>query len=199
MFSALGAFSGTAYGLAKQKSPLAYGSMSGFNTAIASFAFFGSREFAITPLISSARGTPFDGHILATRTDKLVDSGCAGAFTGSILNGMLYGRGRMLSGAAVWALTSALLQLAYNEASLARTNFASEFHRTRTIHEGAPSVPTDAAGFSYSLMSLMTWIAPVKKLSDEEYVELMKKKKDAIDRRVEELSRKGDDSETRGS
>lgn len=48
-----------------------------------------------------------------------------------------------------------------------------------------PSIPEGPApSFSEKVMNAMSWVAPIKKLSDEEYLEVMQRQKDALEKRL---------------
>ncbi|KAG9047573.1 hypothetical protein FS837_001978 [Tulasnella sp. UAMH 9824] len=207
--SLVGGLSGAGYATLKGKSPLAYGFMTSLNTGLASFTFFGSREFLFSPLIRENLS-----HVEAIQpkgsvTDKVADSAAAGAFTGAILNGVRYGRGRVAAGALAWAFTSSLLQMGYNKVIIAQRE-SEHVRQVNPGHVDAPSQlhsqvqelaythapqpplpPAEPKGASDRIMDVMTWVAPVKKLSDDEYVEVMRKQQAAIDKRLAELNARG--------
>ncbi|KIO30795.1 hypothetical protein M407DRAFT_20120 [Tulasnella calospora MUT 4182] len=208
--SLVGGLSGAGYATLKGKSPLAYGFMTSLNTGLASFTFFGSREFLFSPLIrenlSHVEAIQPNGSV----TDKVADTAAAGAFTGAILNGVRYGRGRVAAGAVAWAFTTSLLQMGYNKVLIQAQRDAEQSHQTNPGHADAPSqlhsqvqelanphapqppLPTaEPQGASYRIMDVMTWVAPVKKMSDDEYVTVMRKQQAAIDKRLAELQARG--------
>ncbi|KAG8920240.1 hypothetical protein FRC01_000862 [Tulasnella sp. 417] len=204
--SLVGGLSGAGYATLKGNSPLTYGFMTSLNTGLASFTFFGSREFLFSPLIqenlSHVEAIQPNGSVM----DKVADSAAAGAFTGAILNGVRYGKGRVAAGAVAWAVTTSLLQMGYNKFAIAQRE-SQPIQQTIPGHSDAPSQlhsqvqalansptpqpPVEPRGASDRIMDVMTWVAPVKKLSDDEYVTAMRKQQAAIDKRLAELQARG--------
>jgi len=187
--SSLGTVSGALYGLTKGANPLTTGVSTGFNSGIAAFTFFGVRDYLITPMINSTSGSP--QVVVPSRApggvgENVLDSTCAGAVTGALLNGIRFGRGRVATGAGAWALTGAVLQLAYNEASRVRISYARN-HQDAQEEEKSSStgdVERSQMNASDAIMGIITWIAPVKKITDEEYLEAMKKQQAAVEKRL---------------
>ncbi|KAG8969292.1 hypothetical protein FRC05_001152 [Tulasnella sp. 425] len=198
--------SGAGYATLKGKSPLTYGFVTSLNTGLASFTFFGSREFLFSPLIRESFS-----HVEAIQpngsvTDKVADSAAAGAFTGAILNGIRYGGSRAPSGALAWAFTTSLLQMGYNKVIISQRE-SQPIHQSNPGRSDTPSqlhsqvqeisnppqfqLPPEPKGTSDRIMDVMTWVAPVKKLSDDEYVTVMRKQQAAIDKRLAELQARG--------
>ncbi|KAG8908076.1 hypothetical protein FRB99_000520 [Tulasnella sp. 403] len=184
----VGAGFGALYGLAKRLPPLPYASASGLNSGIAAFTFFGLREYAVAPALRAAQFEP----PYSTGNRHIIDSASAGALTGAILNGARYGRSRLMSGAVAWALTATTLQFAYNEASKVIYEQPKQITTSLPAHNAAePAGSNQENGFSDKVMKVMTWVAPVRKLSDEEYLEAMKKKQAAIEKKLVQLEQEG--------
>ncbi|KAG9013657.1 hypothetical protein FRB90_005800 [Tulasnella sp. 427] len=199
--SLVGGLSGAGYATLKGKSPLTYGFMTSLNTGLASLTFFGSREFLFSPLIRDSLSHVELVQPTGNVTDKVADTAAAGAFTGAILNGVRYGGSRVAAGAVAWACTTSLLQMGCNRFIIAQRDSLpvqqSELNEPSHLHSqvkelSEPSIRLpEPKGSSDRIMDVMTWVAPVKKLSDDEYVTVMRKQQAAIDKRLAELQAKG--------
>ncbi|KAG8947446.1 hypothetical protein FRC04_010767 [Tulasnella sp. 424] len=177
---------------------LTYGFPTGLNSGLASFTFFGSREFLFSPLFrkgfSHVEALQPNGSV----TDKVADSAAAGAFTGAIVNGIRYRGGRVPSGALAWACTASLLQMGFNKfmPAIRQSNpgrSASQPHSQAQGISDPPQFqpPPEPKGASDRIMDVTTWVAPVKKLSADEYVTVMRKQQASIDKRLDESQARG--------
>lgn len=91
-----------------------------------------------------------------------------------------------------------MLQFAYNEASLRFRPPPLPFTTTLDLENGDALEKPFASGSNSDLpkketsekvMDVMTWVAPVKKLTDQEYAEIMRKQQEAVEKRLREMEK----------
>ncbi|RPD66419.1 hypothetical protein L226DRAFT_566853 [Lentinus tigrinus ALCF2SS1-7] len=160
------------------------------NGGVAGTLFFGLREVLVSPLLQSfnhstpnqgTSSTPSPQSWSQMRTHKLPDSALSGAFTGGILNAWQYGRARIWAGARTAAIICTVLQLGYNELGVTRVKFVSRKIKESQSQPDAVSVPDaipvpDAPRLS--IFDRLMGIVGFRKLTDEEYLEALKKQRD---------------------
>ncbi|KAI8989683.1 hypothetical protein BD414DRAFT_313659 [Trametes punicea] len=169
------------------------------NGGIAGAIFFGTREVVVSPLLRAtwyhnaydqvasaskdAVGQPSWSQL---RMHRMLDSTVSGALTGVIIN--KWRNGRIWAGARTAGLICALLQLGYNELGVMRIKYVSrKVQETRSQPEAvtAPS-PTrleDNAKPKVSFFDRAMNIIGFRKLSDEEYLRVLKKQRnEALER-----------------
>ncbi|KAI0636719.1 hypothetical protein C8Q77DRAFT_520284 [Trametes polyzona] len=172
----------------------------GANGGIAGAIFFGIREVIVSPLLQTTlrRGGPAQepsGSETSTsrptwtqlRTHHLLDSATSGALTGAIIN--KWRNGRVLAGARTAALLCTLVQLGFNELGVWRIKYV-----TRKIQEKpAPApLPAPAENTSEPKMSFFDRAMSLigfRKLSEEEYLKVLKKQRDEALERIAVLER----------
>ncbi|KAF8077661.1 hypothetical protein FPV67DRAFT_1684285 [Lyophyllum atratum] len=168
------------------------------NSGVTAVTFFSLREFVISPLLvhtlswpqytrrradlgiskpSDARLEPPTWSDL--RTHKTLETGISGALTGGILRGWKSGPRAILPGALTIGALCTLLQLAYNEASITRLRYVSG------LNVSTPATP--AAPPSKPLFERFLTLFGVQPVTDEQYVEKMKKTRDGHLKRIAEL------------
>ncbi|KAF8635498.1 hypothetical protein AX17_003888 [Amanita inopinata Kibby_2008] len=193
-----------------------YGLLAGtaaVNGGITAATFFGIREYAVSPLLVSTLpwtqytrrrrelglaehgGHPADEPLTFSekRRHKLLDSGVSGAIAGAILRGQKAGRRAIIPGAMTVGAICIVLQYAFNEADIARLKYLSR--RQSTDQElqinATPSpeqelfTPEPSPPFMQRMMSTIG----IQKISDDEYLERMKKMREIHLRRIAELEK----------
>ncbi|KAG9000891.1 hypothetical protein FRB94_001531 [Tulasnella sp. JGI-2019a] len=187
-FSSIGVIGGAGYALGTRKSPWLYGAATGVGHAIGAVTFFGFREYLVAPLIGSS-GLPFSTFGQTNdRSRNILESAIAGTLTGGTLSLIMSRSPRLvLTGAGAWGVIAPVLQFAYNEASIRR----DISHSAQVEREALSSGTEEPKNASEKIMEVMTWVAPVKKISDQEYLDLMKKQQDAVEKRLDEVQPDG--------
>ncbi|KAI0664643.1 hypothetical protein C8Q70DRAFT_938621 [Cubamyces menziesii] len=184
------------------------------NGGIAGTIFFGIREALVSPLIrhawhagghsqdpsSSSPGDattpPSWSHL---RMRGMLDTTLSGALTGAIIN--KWRRGNVLAGARTAGLLCALVQLGYNELGVMRIKYVSrklqEAQRPADVVAPTPvPVPTEAADKpKVSFVDRLMGIIGFRKLSDEEYLKVLKKQRDEALERIAVLERERSERE----
>ena len=110
----------------------------------------------------------------------------------------------MGSGALAFALLTSTLQYFSNEVSIARVKYVSQHLSPGQVDpvnspqpvtvDGLFTKPTsssthsDPSNYSKAIMDVMTWVAPVKKMTEQEYADVMRKQKEQIDNRLREVT-----------
>ncbi|KZO95890.1 hypothetical protein CALVIDRAFT_598936 [Calocera viscosa TUFC12733] len=200
----LGAAYGAGYGLVKRSSSLLFGFTTGTSACLATSIFFGVREWAVSPLLVSTinqgqyaqrriqyQGDHVDGPDpkegwTEMRLYKVPDSALAGALTGGALNPIRRGRAGIIPGAVTVALTAAALQYASNEAYITRIKFVA---RELKSEQAASNPAEPPRGFSQMVLDSLSYVMPVKRLNDEEYVKVTEKRKKEIDARLANITK----------
>lgn len=110
---ALGAATGGTLGVIRNQSPVVLSVNMGINLTVASLAFYSTREYIVSPLLLSSGATASHVRRMATlsekqrgklpeeaagpgsygqiRTERVLDSGLAGALSAGVLSGMFRG------------------------------------------------------------------------------------------------------------
>ncbi|KAI0086200.1 hypothetical protein BDY19DRAFT_961833 [Irpex rosettiformis] len=164
--------------------------------------FFGVREFAVSPMLVTTLETPqykrrrleIEGNVGShpfgrltwseMRMTNLLDSSISGALTGGIIHSYNRGPAYFLSGASRVGVICAALQLGFNELRVQRVKFASrnaEKTRYPASPEPKPMEPKK------SLFERFLRVLGGRTLSDEEYLEILKRKREGALRRIAEL------------
>ncbi|KAI0647317.1 hypothetical protein C8Q79DRAFT_1000261 [Trametes meyenii] len=177
--------------------PLALSAAS--NGGIAGAIFFGIREVVVSPLLraalvpaepdlpSSSSSTNFPPSWSQLRTHHLLDSAASGALTGAIIN--KWRNGRVLAGASTAAFICTLLQLGFNELGVARIKYISrKIHETQDAPAPLPA-PEVAATPKVSIFDRFLGIIGFRKLSDDEYLKVLKKQRDEALERIAVLEK----------
>ncbi|KAJ7582971.1 hypothetical protein C8J56DRAFT_956202 [Mycena floridula] len=161
---------------------------SAFNSAITASAFFGLREYAVSPALAvTIRRTPeqLSGTSLSwsdIRSYHLLDSGISGAATGGMLRGLMGGRRVILSAAITAGVACVGLQRAYNELAVLRIK--------RIGKELEPSQPVQHSPPFYQRLLYLVGLVPI---SDEEYLAKMRRKRDSILARIKVLEEEAEE------
>ncbi|KAI0672965.1 hypothetical protein C8Q78DRAFT_1077274 [Trametes maxima] len=181
----------------RHPAPLALSAAS--NGGIAGAIFFGIREVVVSPLLrttlapaepelpsgsSSTKAPPSWSQL---RMHHLLDSAVSGALTGAIIN--KWRNGRVLAGARTAAFVCTLMQLGFNELGVTRIKYIS-----RKIHEiqDAPTplpLPEVAATPKVSIFDRFLGIIGFRKLSDDEYLKVLRKQRDEALERIAVLEK----------
>ncbi|RDX56469.1 hypothetical protein OH76DRAFT_389373 [Lentinus brumalis] len=172
------------------------------NGGIAGTLFFSIREVLVTPLLRTVSySTPNQGSSSAPslqswsqmRMHSLPDSALSGAITGGVLNAWQHGRARILSGARTGAIICTVLQLGYNELGVMRVKFVSrKIKETRPPADVVPvsDAPTPVSDPSrLSIFDRLVRVIGFRKLTDEEYLEALKKQRDEALARIAVIER----------
>ncbi|WVO19168.1 uncharacterized protein IAS62_000446 [Cryptococcus decagattii] len=141
------------------------------------------------------------------RTDRVLDSALAGALTGGLLSATFRGRATFGKAAFTSALITSALQLSANQLRVIRLNYlAKNQTRISSLDTVAPSEqeptaafdalkssipspePTSPPSLSERIMSSLTKVLPVRKLSNEEYLATLEKKRAEVDKRLKEIA-----------
>ncbi|KAG8951357.1 hypothetical protein FRC03_012545 [Tulasnella sp. 419] len=204
--SLLGGLAGATYGAIKRQPPIVLGTATALNSGLSAFVFFGTREYIVKPGWQSlqnqqqASGEPaFEqppySTVRSRRTEGVPETIIAGSLTGGILNAWKHGPKAAVSGTLTWAIVTGLIHTGYNQLRLARIQYVSNRLEstagpsTDPAFSISPQHPPPSRDVSTRIMDIMTWIAPVKKLSDEEYLEIMRRKQAEVDARIRQLDR----------
>ncbi|KAL1944693.1 hypothetical protein VTO73DRAFT_3123 [Trametes versicolor] len=172
----------------------------GANGGIAGAIFFGIREVVVVPLLGatlrrnehaqatpSLEGAPQQPSWAQLRIHGLLDSAASGALTGAIIN--KWRNGNVLAGARTAGLVCALVQLGYNELGVTRIKFVTRKIEEATMPAPAPAIPeaTDTPKMTFFDHALS--LIGFRKLSEEEYVKVLKKQRDEALERIAILER----------
>ncbi|KAI0333502.1 hypothetical protein GY45DRAFT_265617 [Cubamyces sp. BRFM 1775] len=172
------------------------------NGGIAGTIFFGLREVLVSPIIrtalhaggysqdpsSSGRGDartpPSWAHL---RMHGMLETALSGALTGAIIN--KWRKGNVIAGARTAGLLCALVQLGFNEVGVMRIKYVSrklqEAQRPPdTVTPTPVPVPTEVAEPKVSVFDRLMGIIGFRKLSDEEYLKVLKKQRDEALERI---------------
>jgi len=193
----LGAAYGASFGLIKRSSSILFAGTTGASCLIASTIFFGIREWAATPMLRPYLDNTLYGpeaqFVSALspeapqpdwskmRLYHLPDSAAAGALTGGALNSLRRGRAGIIPGAVTISLAAGVIQYVFNEGHIARVQLVAHEVRTGRLAElqSAPPKPIQER-----VLEALSMIAPIRKLSDEEYIRITEKKKAEVEARL---------------
>ncbi|TDL24849.1 hypothetical protein BD410DRAFT_785569 [Rickenella mellea] len=196
-------------------------SSAALNSGIIGFVFFSVREYLVTPCLQSAQNhdrSTYSQRPLSwsdMRTHKLVDTACTASIVGGALNAWKRGVVGVPSGMFTATLLCTFLQFVVNEASISRVKFVS---RRSTVQPNPPSNPSSTLSASDVPLNIpsstdfdetppptlpqqprMTFgqrlasLLGVKPVSDEEYLEKLKRERQMHQRRIDELERDSKD------
>jgi len=143
--------------------------------------------------ISNSRDDPHFSENISwsdLRTNRLLDSGVAGAVTGGMLRG-LKSRRAIVPGAITASVACVLLQYACNEIGIARLRYIVKFQEENKIQ---PSFKTQNGKQLYepsgSVFQQLLQAVGLIPLSDEEYLAKLKRTREVYMKRVVELEQK---------
>ncbi|ADV21777.1 hypothetical protein I305_01820 [Cryptococcus gattii E566] len=141
------------------------------------------------------------------RTDRVLDSALAGALTGGVLSATFRGRATFGKAAFTSALITSALQLSANQLRVMRLNYLaknqtgissldtvapSEQVPTATFDALKSSIPspepTSPPSLPERMMSSLIKVLPVRKLTNEEYLATLEKKRAEVDKRLKEIA-----------
>ncbi|KZT71305.1 hypothetical protein DAEQUDRAFT_666338 [Daedalea quercina L-15889] len=186
---------------------------SGLNGGIAGATFFSFREYIASPILLSALAdTQYSRRIRElreqrkegghtgekltwwdVRMNKVPDTAASGAFTGGVLNAWKQGRPGIIPGMVTAGLVCTTLQLLYNELGIARIRYVSrklqvqQAPQTHPSPQSSPSVSHLESEPTQSLTERIFSVFGWRKVSDEEYLEKLKFKRDFYLRRIAQL------------
>ncbi|KAI0723951.1 hypothetical protein C8T65DRAFT_92279 [Cerioporus squamosus] len=172
------------------------------NGGIAGTLFFSIREVLVSPLLRTVTySAPYQDTSSAPslqswsqmRMHNLPDTALSGAFTGGVLNAWQHGRARIWAGARTGAIICTVLQLGYNELGVMRVKFVSRKFKESRPRTDAVSVSDTAATASdasrLSIFDRLVRVIGFRKLTDEEYLQALKKQRDEALERIAVLER----------
>ncbi|KAF9819788.1 hypothetical protein IEO21_01879 [Rhodonia placenta] len=206
-----------AYGLVKgstQIGPLI--TSAALNGGVAGATFFSFREYIASPVLlhalanteysrrirelqASRRAGGRSGEKLTwwdMRMNKVPDTAISGAFTGAILNAWKRGPAGIVPGVTTAGLACTLIQLAYNELDIARIKYVSRtLQETRKQQDAEAALPmsqpvplpSPPIEPRKSFIERMLVTMGFHQVTDEEFLEKLKFKRDYALRRIEEL------------
>ncbi|KAF8634088.1 hypothetical protein AX15_001090 [Amanita polypyramis BW_CC] len=187
------------------------------NSGITAVTFFGLREYAVSPVLVYTLPWPQYARrrrellgpaeagtdIISTeppsladrRKHKLLDSGLSGAAAGGILRGWKSGPAAALPGSMAAATVCLVLQYAFNEAGIARLKYVSRYQAS--VSQSLPTEPSSLSSDqnisltepSPSLMERVVHAIGVRRMTDEEYLQRMKKTREHHLQRIAELEK----------
>ncbi|PCH37861.1 hypothetical protein WOLCODRAFT_95998 [Wolfiporia cocos MD-104 SS10] len=195
---------------------------SAINGGVVGAVFFSFREYIASPaLLSALSDTSYPRRIrelkasreMARRSgDKLTywdmrlfkipDTLVSGAFTGGVLNVYKRGPAGLVPGATTAGLVCTFLQLAFNEFDIARVKYVSrrlqeprESGFTPAISENTAQVQ-DPEERPKSFLERMLIKLGGQQVSDEEYLDRLKYKRDHLLQRIAELEKERETEES---
>ncbi|KZT58998.1 hypothetical protein CALCODRAFT_219914 [Calocera cornea HHB12733] len=202
----LGATYGAGYGLLHRSSAAVFAFTTGTSAFLGTSIFFGIREWAVSPLLVATvprgqyahRRAQYHepGHVdgpdpeegwAGMRAYKVPDSALAGAVTGGTLNTLRRGRAGIIPGAVTIAVTAAALQYASNEAFIARIKLVARELKSSQTHPAQPAPP--ARGFSQLVLDTLGYVMPVRRIEDDEFVAVTRRRQEEIEARLGNIHR----------
>ncbi|CCM04722.1 uncharacterized protein FIBRA_06910 [Fibroporia radiculosa] len=199
-----GAFAG-AYGLLRgspRVGPLTVSAA--INGGIVGATFFSFREYIASPAFRLASGIPLQMQEASStsqfqrqstwwdlRMHKIPDTAISGAFTGGVLNAWKRGRSGIVPGVTTAGIVCTLLQMIYNELDIARVKYISR--TMQTLEKGLPPIPPSSTSphpeltFKKPFIERMLIALGLYQVSDEEYLEKLKFKRDTYLHRIHQL------------
>ncbi|KAF8586534.1 hypothetical protein K439DRAFT_1631598 [Ramaria rubella] len=127
------------------------------------------------------------------RSHKLLDTAIAGAATGGILNTFKRGVPGFLPGVITAGLVCTTAQGLLNELNVARVKYISRSDALR--HDGPAAPPERVRSFSEKLMDGLGVVLPVKKITDDEYLQMLLREREEVERRLEVVRKELNDVE----
>ncbi|WVQ72869.1 hypothetical protein IAR50_002430 [Cryptococcus sp. DSM 104548] len=145
------------------------------------------------------------------RTERILDSALAGGLTGGILSAAFRGRGTFGKAAFTSGLITSTLQYGVNEFRVMRLNYLAGESSPPSLEAAPPSTPTpmsstpalafetlksdlpipqssDKPSLPERMMTSLSTFLPVRKLTNEEYLETLEKKKEGVEKRLKEIA-----------
>jgi len=182
------------------------------NSGITAGTFFSIREFGISPVLiqvapwkqyvhrrrelgigNALNDAPTSEKLSWSelRTDRLFDSGVAGAVTGGLLRGLKTGRHAIVSGAVAASAACIVLQYTCNELGIARLRYISKLQEENKSLITQPSTQLqngkqvyEPSGSVFQQLLKAVGLIPV---SDEEYLAKLKRTREVYLKRMVEL------------
>ncbi|KAG6820854.1 hypothetical protein H0H93_010681 [Arthromyces matolae] len=173
----------------------------GVNSGVTACSFFAFRELGISPLLVNTLSWPQyvrrRRELGISHTDdpsigqptwsdlrkyNTLDSGLSGAIAGGVLRGWKSGPRAILPGALSIGAVCTLLQLAYNEATISRLRYISGLQG-----KNAPEHKTSEATPAKPALQRFLNLIGVTQVTEEQYLEKMKVKRDGYLKRIAEL------------
>ncbi|KAI0691039.1 hypothetical protein BC835DRAFT_1279928, partial [Cytidiella melzeri] len=189
---------------------------SAYSSSITGATFFSFREYVVGPLrvlyVDGSQDLRQNGGVEGStqrnrhlswsemRTHKLLDSSISGALTGGLLYSFRRGSKGIIPGATTAGLVCTLLQLIYNESTVLRVKYVSQkLAETRPSPVYTPG-PAHTSSPTATVADVSNHREPPKafserffdflgmpKMSDEEFLEKLRVKRDSYMRRIVEL------------
>ncbi|QRV84864.1 hypothetical protein RhiJN_12880 [Ceratobasidium sp. AG-Ba] len=137
------------------------------------------------------------------RQNKLLDTAISGAVTGAGLNYWRRGARGIIPGATTATLFCTLLQYAANELSVQRIRYVANRPAPGSVasplSQPAPPPPTSAFStnltksapkpLSQKIVDTISYVIPLTRLDDKEYLQRLEQKRDVLDGRIDRLQR----------
>ncbi|WVQ80510.1 hypothetical protein IAT38_002615 [Cryptococcus sp. DSM 104549] len=230
----VGVVIGSGMAMRQGKVSIEAGGQVAFNMASLGLSFWAFREYIVSPILTGmevtaghsrrmrdferiARGEIDELPTIAptmseVRTDRLLDSGIAGALAGAVMSGAVRGIHTAPKGASTMGLIAVAMQALVNQTRVYRLNSLAKSeaenaaagitprdpsapHRTvRTLFEehstkaNAPVPHEDDTPTLPEMIVLgLSKILPVRKISNEEYLATLEKRKASIQKRLGEI------------
>ncbi|KAK9717929.1 hypothetical protein K7432_005874 [Basidiobolus ranarum] len=191
-----GTFLGATTALITRKPVKLWAFNTGANFGIFGLTFFALRHSLIT--IQREKNIPLDLKDGVTRDiDELYSSILAGAAAGGVFAAMTRGPSAMLSGGTTFGLICGAGQFAYTKIYRYRQQLILEARSTSTVKKPVEIVenkPLMERAMDY--FTEVEW-SPLKKLSNEEYREILREKLIIVDAELADLDRMIADSEAK--
>ncbi|EDR03193.1 uncharacterized protein LACBIDRAFT_295264 [Laccaria bicolor S238N-H82] len=177
------------------------------NTGITAATFFALREYAVGPvLVHTAPWTQYerrrrqlglsssnDSELTWSeiRTNKLLDTAVSGAAAGGLLRVWRSGLRSILPGAISAAALCTILQLAYNEAAVARLRYVSKLKETGQMPVAPTPPPPEPSERVPVAQRILTALGLIH-VSDEEYLLKLKRTRAVYQKRIIELEQQSE-------
>ncbi|ORX90656.1 hypothetical protein K493DRAFT_317838 [Basidiobolus meristosporus CBS 931.73] len=170
----------------------------GANFGIFGLTFFSLRHSLMT--IQREKNVPLDLKDGVTRdVDELYSSILAGAAAGGVFAAMTRGQSAMLSGATTFGLLCGVGQFAYTKVYRYRQQLILEARNTAPIDVEAEQTVVENKPIMERVIDYLTEVewSPLKKLSNDEYREILKEKLVVLDTELADLDRMIAESEAK--
>ncbi|ODN95269.1 hypothetical protein L198_04659 [Cryptococcus wingfieldii CBS 7118] len=145
------------------------------------------------------------------RTERILDSALAGGLTGGVLSAAFRGRGTFGKAAFTSGLITSTLQLGVNQFRVMRLNYLAGESSPSPAGSTPPSTPppvslpptptfdtlksdlpipqpADKPSLPERMMTSLSTFLPVRKLTNQEYLETLEKKKEGVETRLKEIA-----------
>ncbi|KAG8743300.1 hypothetical protein FRC10_012263 [Ceratobasidium sp. 414] len=214
-----GALGGASYALVKSQPPSLMGFAAGVNSGLAGLTFFALREYAISPALvlsldapeyarrradlgipspfpSASTPATSPDEFRAIRQNRLLDTAISGVVAGAGLNYWRRGARGIVPGATTAALVCTLLQYMANELAVQRIRYvantlapalASPTPQPTLVTPPAPKTPPKP--LSQKIVDTISYVIPLTRLDDTEYLQRLELKRDILNSRIDQLQR----------